>query len=152
MNKHLAIAILYGGFVAGTLDIGAAALIGWIDPLIVLRAVASGLLGKAAFSGGVSVSALGMVLQWMMSLVIAAIYVIASTRIPSLTRRWIPASLGYGVVVFFVMNYVVMPLSQAPFKTNTTARSFILNLLAMLLFGLIVGFFAQRFAADRRAS
>jgi uncharacterized membrane protein YagU involved in acid resistance len=144
MTKPVLIAILCGGFVAGTLDIGAAALISLADPLVILRAVASGALGKDAFAGGASVSALGMILQWAMSLIIAAIYVTAATNIPNLSRRWIGAGLSYGAVVFFVMNYVVVPLSQAPFKTNTTLRSFLLNLLAMLLFGLIIAFFARR--------
>lgn len=149
MIKRALAAIVYGGFVAGTLDIGVAALISWLSPAVILRAVASGALGKAAFSDGASAAALGMTLQWAMSLIIAAIYVIASACIPSLSRRWIPASLGYGVVVFFVVNYAVVPLSKAPFKTNSTAQSFVLNLLAMLLFGLIIGFFTQRYAGRR---
>ena len=42
-------AILYGGFIAGTIDIGVASLINGISPWVILRAIASGLLGKAAF-------------------------------------------------------------------------------------------------------
>ena len=39
-------AIVLGGVVAGTLDIGAAALINWASPALILRFVAGGLLGK----------------------------------------------------------------------------------------------------------
>ena len=46
------LAVLYGGFVAGSLDVLAAALINRINPLIILRAIASGLLGREAFQGG----------------------------------------------------------------------------------------------------
>jgi len=41
-------ATVLGGVVAGTLDIGAAALINWASPALILRFVASGLLGKTA--------------------------------------------------------------------------------------------------------
>ena len=58
------VAILYGGIVAGSLDVLAAALINWLDPLIILRAIASGLFGRAAFQGGLPVAAPGLGLQW----------------------------------------------------------------------------------------
>jgi uncharacterized membrane protein YagU involved in acid resistance len=136
------LAVLYGGFVAGSLDILAAALINRVDPLIILRAIASGLLGRAAFQGGLPVAALGVLLQWAMSLLIAAIFVFAAGRMAWLGRRWIAAGLLYGVVVFVVMEYAVVPLSAAA-KPHFTARSLVENLLAMLLFGLIVAFFAR---------
>jgi len=47
-QRALLIAILWGGFVAGTIDIGAAALINRLSPVIILHAIASGLLGKAS--------------------------------------------------------------------------------------------------------
>jgi uncharacterized membrane protein YagU involved in acid resistance len=136
------VAVLYGGFVAGTLDVLAAALINWLNPLIIMRAIASGLLGRAAFQGGLPVAALGLLLQWAMSLLIAAIFVFAARRLAWLGRRWVAAGLLYGVVVFVVMEYVVVPLSAAA-KPHFTALSFVENVLAMLLFGLIVSFFAR---------
>ncbi|MEY2115474.1 MULTISPECIES: hypothetical protein [Rhodanobacter] len=77
-----------------------------------------------------------------MSLLIAAIFVFAAGRMAWLGRRWITAGLLYGVVVFVVMEYVVVPLSAAA-KPHFTALSFVENLLAMCLFGLIVAFFAR---------
>ncbi|AGG89452.1 hypothetical protein R2APBS1_2356 [Rhodanobacter denitrificans] len=136
------LAVLYGGFVAGSLDILAAALINRVDPLIILRAIASGLLGRAAFQGGLPVAALGLLLQWAMSLLIAAIFVFAAGRMAWLGRRWIAAGLLYGMPVFVVMEYVVVPLSAAA-KPHFSALSLVENLLAMLLFGLIVAFFAR---------
>jgi len=79
-----------------------------------------------------------------MSLLIAAIYVLASRRITLLTKAWIAGGLGYGVVIYGVMNYVVAPLSALHAKTTFTTRSLVLNMAAMLLFGLIVAFFASR--------
>ncbi|HJW05943.1 MAG TPA: hypothetical protein VJ527_05535 [Rhodanobacter sp.] len=141
-HTPLRLAILYGGFVAGSLDILAAALINRVDPLIIMRAIASGLLGRAAFQGGLPVAMLGLLLQWAMSLLIAAIFVFAARRLAWLGRRWVAAGLLYGVVVFVVMEYVVVPLSAAA-KPHFTALSLLENLLAMELFGLIVAFCAR---------
>ncbi len=140
-------AILWGGFVAGTIDIGAASVINWLSPVIIMQAIASGALGKASFQGGLYSAALGVVLQWAMAILIATIYVLAAARIPRLGRQWVAGGLLYGVVVYFVMTYVVVPLSAAGFSHGFHLRSFIENMLAMLLFGLIVGFFQRRFAA-----
>jgi hypothetical protein len=137
-------AILLGGLIAGTIDIGAAALINFVSPLLILHFIAGGLLGKAALAGGAAVGLLGLGLQWAMSLFIAAVYVVACGRLPVLRRRWIASGLAYGVVVFFVMNYVVVPLSAWGRWPHFSAEKFAENLLAMLLFGLIVAFFAQR--------
>ena len=57
------LAILLGGFVAGTIDIGAAALINIASPILILHFIAGGLLGKVALAGGTSAVLLGLVLQ-----------------------------------------------------------------------------------------
>jgi len=141
------LAILCGGLVAGTIDIGAAALISHLNPAVILHAIASGVLGKASFVDGASAAWLGLGLQWAMSLLIAGIFVTAATRMTWLRRRWLPAGLAYGVAVYVVMNYAVVPLSAAPFKAPAAPMPIALNLLAMLLFGLIVAFFARTVAA-----
>jgi hypothetical protein len=137
-------AILLGGLIAGTLDIGAAALINLLSPLVILHFIAGGLLGKAALAGGAPVELLGLVLQWVMSLLIAAVYVVACGWLPILRRRWVGCGLAYGVIIFFVMNYVVVPLSAWARWPHFSVEKFAENLLAMLLFGLIVAFFARR--------
>jgi len=145
--------ILYAGLVAGTVDIAAAAAINMVGLGVILRAVASGLLGHAAFQGDSWVAALGMALQWAMSIIIAAIYVLAGLKLPILFRRWILFGTLYGVVVFFVMNYVVMPLSAVGHVAHFKPASFVANLLAMLLFGLIIASIAHHFSigGQRRA-
>jgi hypothetical protein len=144
------LAILVGGLVAGTLDIGAASLINMIDPRVILRFIAGGLLGKAALQGGPEVTWLGLLLQWGMSLLIAAIFVAAALRLRWLTGRPVLAGLAYGVVVFVVMNYVVVYFSAWHRVNHFTPTSFIENLLAMLVFGLIVSICARVFLGRRR--
>jgi uncharacterized membrane protein YagU involved in acid resistance len=142
MSFSTPVAILLGGLIAGTLDIGAAALINGRSPLVILLVIASGLLGKSSF-GGLPAVALGLVLQWLMSLIIAAIYVLASNRIPELKQHWIAGGLAYGAGIFVVMNYVVVPLSEIGRIPQFTWRTLGGNVLAMLGFGLLIAFFAR---------
>lgn len=142
-DYSLSKAILWGGLIAGTIDIGAAALISGTSLERILQAVASGMLGQASFKGGMHSALLGLVLQWVMSVFIAANYALVSGFLPWMRRRWVGGGLAYGVVVFAVMNYVVVPLSAVGRLPKFTAFSFVGNLLAMLLFGLIIAFFAR---------
>ena len=137
-------AILLGGMVAATIDIGAACLITGHDVTYILHVIAGGLLGRRAFSGGTTSALLGLLLQELMGLIIAAIYVGAAGIMPLLKRRWLACGLLYGVVIFLVMNYVVVPLSAWKNWPHFSQAKFLENLAAMLLFGVIVAFFARR--------
>jgi uncharacterized membrane protein YagU involved in acid resistance len=145
-------AILVGGLVAGTLDIGAAALINSVSPILIAHYIASGVLGKAALSAGTWAAYLGVLLQWAMSVVIAAIYWFVTARMPRLRERWWLGGLLAGVVIFLVMNFIVMPFSAAPVTLHEVIARFRLskaaeNLLAMFVFGLIVAYCARYLAS-----
>lgn len=142
--RLLASSILLGGFAAGTVDIAAACLINAAKPSVILQVIASGLVGKSAFGGGATTVLLGLVLQWGMSIAIATIFVAAARWRPILQRRWVGAGLAYGVVVFAVMNYVVLPLSAVGHAPRFRVAHFLEDMVAMLVFGLIVAFFARR--------
>src|SRR3569833_289608 len=143
--------LVYGGLIAGTVDIGAATLINMVNPLVILQAIASGLLGRPAFQGGAGVMLLGLVLQWGMSILIAAFYSFGARQWPVLARRGVWWGTLYGVVVCIVMNYVVVPLSAASHKWTHPVSWYVENGLAMLVFGWIVAFTANRFLASARS-
>jgi hypothetical protein len=140
-------ASIYAGLIAGTIDIGAACAINMIGPGPILRFIASGLLG-APLPHETWVYCVGVGLQWAMSILIAAIFTAAAVKLPVLLRRWIAAGVAYGIGVYFVMTFVVVPLSRAK-SGHVTLQSFALNLAAMILFGLIVSFMAQRLTQNR---
>ena len=71
--------ILLGGLIAGTIDLGAAGLISGLGLITILQAVASGVLGRASFRAGLPAAALGLALQWAMSILIAAIFVLGES-------------------------------------------------------------------------
>jgi hypothetical protein len=135
-------ASIAAGLIAGTIDIGAACTINQVGPVPILRFISSGLLGTP-LPHEPWVYCLGMILQWLMSIIIAVIFMLAAARIPALLRNWIASGIVYGVGVYFVMTFVVVPLSRAR-GGHITMASFVQNLLAMILFGLIVAYTARR--------
>jgi hypothetical protein len=110
-------AVAAAGLLAGTLDLLAAFVIYGplgVSPVRILDSIASGLLGRAAFQGGASAAALGFVLQFVIATTAAIVYYVASLRLPMLVRRPVVWGSLYGVVVYVVMNFIVVPLSAVP--------------------------------------
>ena len=122
---HRAIqAILLGGLVAGVLDIADAIIFTLMRggaQARMLQGIASGLLGQVAFQGGSATVALGLFLHFVIATGATAVFVAASLRVPALLRRpfvWGPL---YGLIVYVVMRFVVLPLSlvrMQPFAVN----------------------------------
>ena len=109
--KPLTRAIVWGGLLAGTGDL-VFALSYYGMKLKVFQTVAAGLIGKeAAFSGGQQTFALGLALHYGIALIWAALFCLAALRLPALLRNATTAGLVYGLVVYFGMNNVVLPLS-----------------------------------------
>jgi hypothetical protein len=66
-------------------------------PLISLyQYIASGALGNAAFEGGNATALLGMLFHYLISIVIAGVFILSVNRIPLLRRYLIPGALLYG--------------------------------------------------------
>jgi hypothetical protein len=147
---YYVVSILLGGIIAGTVDIGFASLINSAKPTRILLAIASGLLGKSAFDGDWATVGLGLALQWAISITIASIFLVAVEWRPLLKRYWVKAGLAYGVIIFLVMNYVVLPLSAIGHPPHYRVVRFIENVVAMLLFGIIVAFFARERSPQTR--
>ena len=109
-------AIVAGGLVAAVLD-AADALVAYklaygMSPLVIYQFVASGLLGKAAYTGGAASAFLGLGVHFLVAFTSATVFVLASERFPGLRRGAVGWGLAFGVGVFAVMNFLVIPLSR----------------------------------------
>ena len=111
-------AVVLGGVAAGVIDITYActfwAIKAGVRPSRIFQSVAAGLLGRqAAVAGGAPTAALGLALHFFIALTVAVVYYEAARYAEALWRRpWTFGSL-YGVAVFGVMHYIVVPLSAA---------------------------------------
>jgi hypothetical protein len=114
--------------VAGTLDISYA--IGYsyfhsgVSPQRLLQSVAAGAIGRdAAFAGGAVTAAAGLGFHYFIAFTITALFFLAASWRPALVRH--PALTGplYGIAVYVVMNWAVIPLSKIgprPFPATLT--------------------------------
>ena len=97
-------------------------------------------MGDAAFAGGLATALLGLIIEFMMTIIIAGIFIFSADRIPLLRKHVIPGSLLYGFGVFIVMNFIVLPLSTAPTLPAPPMWLFIEIILEhVLLIGLPLG-------------
>ena len=142
--------ILYGGLVVGILD-GLFALIFYglilgVQPLRIFQAVASGLLGKAAYEGGLQTFVLGILLHFVVATCIAAVYYVASLKFPVLIHQAVVCGLVYGLLAYLGMNYVVIPLSAIGYRPSSL-RTFLPAFIGhALLVGLPIALLARRSA------
>jgi hypothetical protein len=131
-------AALFGGLASGTADlIYACIAYGFVgvSPLQILQSIASGWLGKAAYSGGTMSAVVGLISHLLITCVAAGCYVLASRRLPILVRRPLISGALFGVGLFGVMNYIVVPLSAAV-SAGPQGAFFVLGLLVhMFLIG-----------------
>jgi len=109
-------AILIGGLTAGVLDITYAMVaygLNGISPRIILQSVASGWLGKSAYSGGMATAALGLGSHLALTCIMAAIFFAAARRLALLRNHPLMSGAAFGLAAFVVMNFVVVPVSAA---------------------------------------
>src|SRR5262249_3985540 len=90
-------------------------------PEQVFQGIAYGALGPAAFRGGYGAAALGVAVHLLISVVAAGLYAWAALRWLTLVRRPLLWGLAYGVVVYVVMNFIVVPLSRIGFSLPKSA-------------------------------
>jgi hypothetical protein len=142
-------AALVGGVLAGFLDIVYA--FAWLGfsgnrtPMWVLQTIASGWLGRQAFSGGWGAATLGAVSHFGISIAAAAVYGAAVRGSHWIRAHWIAAGVAFGMLVYLFMNFVVIPLSAAPFGPSWTPRAFIQGFIShALVFGLPIAWVWRR--------
>jgi hypothetical protein len=107
-------AIGYGTLVVGLLDITDAVIVSIVrgsNPGRMLQGIASGLLGRSSFEGGVATMALGLSIHFFIAFCVVMTYFLASRRLTVLARHPLICGPIYGVLVYLFMYRVVMPLS-----------------------------------------
>lgn len=108
--------LVAGAGLAGVLDMLLATgfwAIRGVPPERILQSVASGLLGPSAFAGGWGTALFGLALHFLIAGFMVFAYDFAAWRLRWPLRRPWPAGIGYGLLLYVLMTYVVVPLSAA---------------------------------------
>jgi len=108
--------ILIAGLVAGTFDITYACIFNYlrrgIRPIAVLQSVAAGALGReAATAGGLKTAALGLCFHFLIALIFASFYYLASRTIRFMVTHAVISGILYGLGIYLVMYGLVLRFS-----------------------------------------
>lgn len=113
MIRKVALATL----LAGTFDLIANFLL-WglwkqVSPIRICQTIATGIYGKAAYDGGYVTAAVGAAAHYAIMAVMAIGYYLVISLSKWARQNWGVTAVVYGLVLWAVMNYVVVPMSAA---------------------------------------
>ena len=123
-ERSIVMRVLAAGVLVGILDMLYpiylyTSVIAHVPAIRIPQSVASGLLGPAAYQGGMATAALGLILHFTIALGWTILYLLSYEKWGPLRRLTttgtgrVKAGLIYGLVVWFGMNIIVVPLSRA---------------------------------------
>lgn len=145
--------VVAGGLVLATLDLFFACAF-WnvlrdVPPQRILQSIASGVQGRAAFEGGTSSVLLGLACHYFIATMMVLAYVLAAARMRSLVQQPVRYGLLYGLLLYVVMSYVVVPLSNAPQPTKVYLPWVAASIIMHAVFGVICAWSARGAYRDR---
>jgi hypothetical protein len=141
--------VIWAGLICGILDGISAVVVSAFfgaGPMRVFQGIASGLLGRSAFDGGVGTALMGVGLHFVVAFGASNVYYAAACVLPALNRHALACGVAFGVAVHLFMTFVVIPLSaigRRPF----VLRSFLVFLLvSMIVVGPSIALTIRHFA------
>ncbi|MDT8760398.1 hypothetical protein MZO42_16980 [Sphingomonas psychrotolerans] len=105
--------ILVATLAAGSLDLASAIVLTLVagKPVVrMLQRVASGPLGEWPLANGEAGAAAGVAVHYALMTVMAAVFVLVAARLPRLRERQLLYGAGYGVLLYLIMYWIVVPL------------------------------------------
>ncbi len=106
---------VWGGLAAGLLDIVYACVVfgirNKVPAMRIGQGIASHVLGLAAFNGGWGAAILGFVLHFAIAVLMALGLLLVCRKLPVVGRHVLAFAPLYGVFLYLVMTYAVLPLT-----------------------------------------
>jgi hypothetical protein len=140
--------ILTTGLVVGVLDISSAFVIWWQRGVALqrgLQGIASGLLGTKSYTGGIATASLGLALHFLVAFVVVSIFYLVSRKLRFLTKRPFISGVSYGIGVYVVMYWIVLPSAFPKFR-HRLSNDLIELAIHICLIGLPTAFIVRRYS------
>ena len=153
-NLRVFRAILAAGFVVAVLDISSAFVIWWqrgVGARRGLQGIAAGLLGAKAFDGGWATAGLGIAVHFFVAFVIVTIFYLASRKIDFLTIHPVVSGVLYGIGVYIVMYWFVLPTAFPTFR-HRLWNELLAVVIHISLIGLPCALIVRRYSPQTRQS
>jgi len=147
--------ISIAGLCAGVLDIADAMIfygLRGVPPMRILQGIAYGLIGRSSYQMGMRSALLGLLLHFFIATTAATVYILASRRLP-LSRHPIVYGTIYGIGVYVVMNYVVLPLSHVGMRPLPPLAALVNGIVALVFcVGIPIALIARRYSPSAQPS
>jgi hypothetical protein len=120
-----------------------------VAPTRILQGIASGVLGRGAFSMGNRSALLGLLFHFFIAFSVTTVFLLASRRLPLASRPFLYGSL-FGIALYIIMNYVVLPLSKIGLRPTPPLIPLINGVAALVVcIGIPLAFIARRYVAQQ---
>jgi hypothetical protein len=146
--------ILTAGLVVGVLDISSAFVIWWqrgVGAPRGLQGIAAGLLGTHSYDGGLGTASLGLALHFFVAFVVVSIFYLASRKIEFLTIHPVVSGVLYGIGVYIVMYWFVLPMAFPTFR-HRMGNELLAVAIHISLIGLPCALIVRRYSQQTRQS
>jgi hypothetical protein len=140
LKRHPHRIALLGGFVIGSADLVFARTY-WnskgVTMMDILHSIARGVYGKESYALGIKSAVVGALAHYFIATCVVAAYLLLAALMTTLVRRPIASGAIFGVLLYFFMNLVVLPLSAAGLPSFTDRTWVAWNIAVHIAFGLI---------------
>jgi hypothetical protein len=140
--------IVTAGLVVGALDISSAFVIWWQRGVALqhgLQGIAGGLLGAKSYQGGLATAGLGLAIHFFVAFVVVSIFYLASRKIRFLTKRPFVSGVSFGIGVYMVMYWIVLPTAFPTFR-HRLSNELLELAIHICLIGLPTAFIVRRYS------
>ena len=133
--------------IAGTLDIIVACLNAYlssnITPDIVLKYIASGAFGNAAFSGGIGMMMYGILFHFFIAFACTMTFFLLYPTLSFLKQNVYLNAVLIGLIAWFVTTIIIIPLSQIPPSPIKFSQVLIAISILIMCIGLPIAYAAK---------
>lgn len=108
--------------------------------------IAGGVLGlERSMQGGVGVVLLGIFIHYLIAFLFTLFFFLIYPKVPVLRKNRYVSGIVYGLFVFVMMNYVVLPLTALPYQPPHFPDAFVGVVMLPLIVGLPIAIGAYRY-------
>ncbi len=153
INEGPAKTIVLTGLIAGTLDAIAAIVVSGSTPVQVFQYIASGAFGaEKAFSGGLTMVIWGVVFHYFIAFSWTILFFFLFPTISFLRKNEYITGLIYGIFVWTMMKFVVLPFSKIPQSPFNLKGALIGASILMVMIGLPISILTHRYYSKRKGN
>lgn len=140
------------GLLAGTLDAMGPILVNGASPAGMFKYIASGVFGpEKAFAGGTEMVMLGVFFHYFIAFSWTIFFFFLYPTVNFLQKNKYASGVLYGIFVWIMMSYIVVPLSKVPQGTFTIKGALLGASILIVAIGLPIALMTHRYYFKRES-